>query len=396
MKYFTFLIGLLITVSTLAQNHSMNLYSQASQSLQRQESEQWFKKLAPSKKVKYLIGSSSTKKNEENKTIYNENGEITEREYTFHQTVLGFNLKEYVHKQFDYTNNQLKRVDELNKQNKLIQTTLYSYFSPKKTSKTEVFRKDKKVREELNTFNLDSTRSSYTLYEYKRNTPCLRLKYNYDYYDGKQIKQVRRYNHKSKLKYTWNYDCSPKGELVVKNSTKVCKNTGVNNKGQTIEVEFFTDDKNKQTKRVTTYYFYNGKKVNVGMQNYIIEKGEEVMTFDQHLADSVEAYTSNKYYNKKGVLIEENTSNYFLYNSKEQILKEVAFKNYSKGKITFCQSTIYNELGLPTEMKTVKNGTKQIRKGVFSYQGDSLYTINYFGKNLDKVKSTYTAKVSYY
>ncbi len=396
MKYFLLVSSAFIAISSVAQNNFMYPFNQYAINMQRQESEQWFKKLAPTKKVKCLSGISSIKKNEDNTTIYNENGEVIEREYTHRFSVLGFTSKEYVHKRFNYVNNQLSQINELDKKNKEVQKITYSYFAPKKVSKTEFFRKDKKVREEINTFNLDSTRSSYVIYKFKNNTPRLNLKYNYDFTEVKQLKQVRMYNHKNKLKYTWNYDCSPKGELVEKNSSKICKSTSINNKGQMVEVEFFTDDKNKQTKRITTYYFYNGKKVSVGMQNYIIKNGKEQLNIDWHIADSLEPYHNYKLFSKKGELLTESASYYSVYNSKEQRLKETVYKNYDKEKVVYLQSTVYNELGLPIESKTVKNETKQLSKGVFTYQGDSLYTINYYGKNPDKIKSTYTAKVVYY
>lgn len=359
------------------------------------ENESWIKKINPEgKTLKTIEGNSSKQKKDRNFTSLNEKGRVTEREYTNRWEIGPFKFKSYFHKKFSYKNGMAEKVDYFNEKGELTYSYYYEYLNQYKLKSSQTFKKNKKIAETLNEFNSDSNITEYRSFKIKDGIQKLQIKYQHEYYPDKQRKQTRMYNSKNTLKYTWNYDCNPKGEVQNKNSTQVCKNIGTDNKGRTVEVIFNTDPKGKKTKNIYTYVQYNNKKTPVSSEFYLIEKGKEIKKSELHWPDSLEKFYSYKYYDDKGRLLTETMNEYSIYNHNEKINSISTSKYYYKGKLMNQYVIKCNERGLPLSSEKLDKNGKVINSSKYTYGKDS-YTISSFNKK-QRLIEEYNGKLSYY
>lgn len=346
------------------------------------------------KKIKQINIHSSKYPKDDNYMVLNSDGQILERKFTNRWSIGPFNFKSFYFHKDEFKNGDLVKTDYLDKKGELEHRYLYEYAFPRKIKHSQSFRKEEKFRESFTDYNSDSTQKEYRVYKIKNDKQKLTLRYEYEYYTDKQKKETRQYNKKNKLKHTWKYDCNPKGE-VTKEETQVCKNTGLNNKGQIVDVIFNTNAKGKKTKYVQVYYLFNGKKIYVSYENYVIKKGKEIKTSDAHLADSLEPYYQRRNYDKKGNLVAEWKDEYLSYTAGNTIQKKSSLSFHNKGKITYRREITYDAKGLPLVSESFDKKNKSYGKAVYKYEGDDSYTVDHYNKK-QKLKEIYTGKLVYY
>jgi YD repeat-containing protein len=163
----------------------------------------------------------------------------------------------------------------------------------------------------------------------------------YDYYEGGSKKSTT-YKKKGKVKYVWNYDCKPEGELInVKNkaASTICIKEELDKDGNRVVWERTFNDKGKLTKvqkvfRIdstiiskkvfnpddrltseTTYQYFDDKE-QTEIENVIYPKdGESYMNYKK-LNKFNGSFTT--YYNEKG---EVNSTSEYLVNTDGQVIK---------------------------------------------------------------------------
>ncbi len=359
------------------------------------ENELWISKLSPSPKNIKTIEVINTKyPAEPNTTALNEKGLVTERAFINRWRVGPFKFKHHYHKKFKYANDQLIQVDQLDEKNNPSYTYTYSYFAPYYIKTYTILKKGKKWAEEINDYNADSTRQEYRSYVFKKDKPQLKNRYTYTYYPDKQRKQTCMYNKKNKLSHTWNYDCNPKGELEKRN-TQVCKNTNFDSRGRTVDITFFTDAKGKKSKQVYMYWQRDGKRIPSVQEQYVIEKGKERKLYEVHYADSIEPWYHYKSYDKKERLSIERKEEFSVYTSAKKIPATFKSNYYVRGKVGYSSTTTYNESGLPLHSESFNHKQRSLGKVVYTYSGDSAYTITHYNKK-QQISKEFKGKVIYY
>jgi hypothetical protein len=346
------------------------------------------------KKIKNVTFQSSKHPKDENYIVLDSTGLILERKVTDRRSFGPFKSKSFFFHKHTYENSQLVQTEYFDKNGKQESLTAYEYAFWRKAKHIATFKNGRKKNESFTDYNSDTTVKEYKAYKIKHGEQKLSVRYEYDYYPGKQQKETRQFNKKNKLKYTWKYDCNPKGEAV-KKETQVCVNSGLDSRGRTVEVTFSVNDKGKKTKYVHTYYMVNGKKRTVYIENYIIKKGKEIKSSDTHFADSVEMYYHYKSYDKKGRLYFERKEEYSTYTAKEKRMKKESYAIHNKGKVTVRQEVTYNDKGLPLTTEVFDKKNKCFGKAVFSYNNEDSYEVRHYNKK-GKLTEVYSGKVSYF
>jgi hypothetical protein len=349
---------------------------------------------AEGKKIKEIHFYSSKYPKDENYFVLDQLGLIIERKVSEHWSIGPFSFKRFFFHKHKYENEQLVETEYLDKNGKQQTVITYEYAFLRKSKHRATFEKGNKKNESFTDYNADTTEKEYRAYKVKNDKQKLTVRYEYDYYANKQPKETRQYNKKNKLKYTWKYDCNPKGE-VVKKETQICVNSGLDSRGRTIEVSFSTNEKGKKTKYVHTFYTIGGKKKTVQIENYVIEKGKERKLNETHFADSVEMYYHWKSFDKKGRVSFERKEEFAVYSSKEKRMKKETVLIHNKGKISMRQEVTYNEKGLPLSSIVLHNNDKLLGKAIFTYESDDSYKMSHYNKK-GKLTQTYTGKVIYF
>jgi len=92
---------------------------------------------------------------------------------------------------------------------------------------------------------------TYFYYHYKKQGS----KYKYSYYDDGSRKQSVEYNRKGKVLHTWNYDCSPVGQMAgaKKDTSKVCIRYETDKNGNRIKVTEEFEKRGDVVRRVNKY-----------------------------------------------------------------------------------------------------------------------------------------------
>jgi hypothetical protein len=357
--------------------------------------DEWLVKLnSEGKKIKEITCVSSKHPKDNDYTLLNSMGQVTERKFTNRWGFGSLIFKNQIHRKNEYENGELTKVEYYGPKEELESRFLTEYAFTHRIKHTQSFRKGKKYRESFTDYNADTTQKEYRLYKVKNDQPKLTLKYEYDYYPDKQKKETRQYDRKNKLKYTWKYDCNPKGE-VAKKETQVCKNTGLDNKGREVEVTFTTNAKGKKVKTVNVYYTFNGRKIRCAQEYYSIKSGVERKEFDIHFADSIEPYYQHRSYDKKGRLVAERKEEFSMYLRNKQIAKHFTVTFYNKDKISTRWETSYDEKGLPLVSEIFDGKNKTLGKVIYAYQNDDAYSISHYNKK-QKLTAVYSGKVTYY
>ena len=231
--------------------------------------------------------------------------------------------------------------EKYNSKNQIILKKAYSYDTINHVSTDVIYKKNrlklKTVHNYLVLINKDSKKEWNTskLELFKGNNQSPFRSWIYSYYPDGSKKSSVIYNSKGKIKYVWNYDCKPEGELVKKHkdTTLVCKQTEYDADGNKVLTERKFDAKGKPTKEVTRY------------------------TKDDKLI-------SCEYYNSDDVLTGK-----WVYDKKTGFVS--GFIGYNKGKENYKWEKIYNENGVVTVESTYRNGIKSEEK-LYEYSDSDL------------------------
>jgi hypothetical protein len=227
--------------------------------------------------------------------------------------------------------NKFSKIFEYDKHQKELKVKSYKYDENGRDIYYESHRKGKLMNKVLTGYN-DEGKVTERLIYYKQNaTPA--TKYTYDYYEDGSQKETRFYK-KGKLKYTWHYDCEPKGALekAQKDTTTVCIKKEVDSLGRKITWRQETDPKNKV---ITTRSIY----------------------LDEKEINPIEILKT--YLNGDTLMYWLNTEDEFIY------------KQFYKGRITWTQHTKYNSFG-ETEHLISYN----YKKGKLKYKTTGSYYYN--------------------
>lgn len=186
----------------------------------------------------------------------------------------------------------------------------------------------------------DGKMLAITIWEKDSLSPYKRL--DYEYYEDGSLKTIR-YFFKSKLKYTWSYDCKPEGELLgvkQKDSTTIC---------------------------IKEEYDSNGNRV-VWKQEFN-RKGDLVktkMVFDK---DStlflIESYSAHATLQSQHTFFKDGGDLYFSYDK--------------KGKVHYTSESIYN-----THKQLVKRSTaygRQFSNTWYAYEGDLIKSHTFMNRH---------------
>jgi hypothetical protein len=384
---------------------AISLFSNAQRVYERQpninrpylenESENWILHINPLKKVK-TVEWKGKKDTDRSYMVLNEKGYLLEKKYTAYvKGFLFFEPKKHFHTKFGYTDLLCTKVDFHNSEGKLISSDQYEFFSPTKVRVSKTYKKDKLIFEGISRFNPDSTTAEYKAMNYKDGVAKQRVRYENDYYSGKQLKETRQYDRKNKLVQVWKYDCDPKGDVKEKKTNQVCRNVGSDNKEREIEVLFNTDHKGKKTKTINTFYKVNGKRFNVTSEWYMIKKGKEIKWYEEHYPDSIESWYNYRFYGDKGVLQFEQKREYSQYSSKGVIFNTASTFYYRKKKVNSKFVLTYNEKGLVQKNEVFNKKLQITSKREWTYIGDTLVTSKDYNRK-GKVKGSQSCHISYY
>jgi hypothetical protein len=128
----------------------------------------------------------------------------------------------------------------------------FAYDKNGNITEESLFKNGKLKAKTTSTF--DSTRVLES-YFYKNGSPDFKRKWVYTYYPDKSKKSSVIYNSKREIKYTWNYECKPEGQLErkQKDTTTVCKNEEVDKDGNRTITNRRFNAKGKAYKEVIIY-----------------------------------------------------------------------------------------------------------------------------------------------
>jgi hypothetical protein len=204
--------------------------------------------------------------------------------------------------------NKFSKIFEYDKHQKELKVKLFKYDEKGRDIYYESFRKGKLANKVLTSYNDNGKVAERTIYHKSASVPA--VKYEYDFYEDNNPKETRYYK-KGKLKYTWHYDCEPKGTLekAQKDTTTVCIKQEIDSLGRKINYRQETDPKNRVI--TTRSVFRDTDEINP----------EEVLK----------------------TYLNGDTLMYWFRNEHEFI-----YKQYYKGKISWTQHTKYNGTKLAT------------------------------------------------
>lgn len=380
----------LTCISSLAFGQGYNPYNYSvNRPYLDNENESWLREIAKGKKVRSVVKNGESK-NDLNSYVLNEDGFITEAVFSYRSGLFGKWKQE--RKKYTYGNGMVTQIDFYDKKGQPESKSEFEYFAPGRIKRNTVYKKGVLKFENLAVFNADTTMASYTSNRYSKGEKKLINRYEHEYYADKQRKCTRQYNKHNQLKYTWNYACDQKGELE-KKTTQVCKNTGVDQKGRTIEVLFNTDPKGNKTKNVTTSYGSGTNKHVVQYEFYIIKKGVERKLYETHFPDSLEMYYSHKNFDEDGRVVYENRIDYRQFGSGKKIPLTKQTTSYRRGKERSRTLEEFNERGLPLQSVTKVKG--KVSASTVYVISDNGYTVKYLN-NKSKVTREYNTRIEYF
>jgi hypothetical protein len=255
--------------------------------------------------------------------------------------------------------NKFSKIFEYDKHQKELKVKSYKYDDNGRDVYYESYRKGKLMNKVLTSYNDDGRVTERTIYYKQKTTPA--TKYTYNYYEDGSQKETRFYK-KGKLKYTWHYDCEPKGTLekAAKDTTTVCIKKEVDSLGRKITWRQETDPKNKV---ITTRSIYlNEKEVNPQevLKTYL--NGDTLVYWFR----SGNEFVYKQYYKGKISWAQHTT-----YNDAKLVTLTVS-ENYKKGKLkgNHTSKNFYNNKGLIEKRQYINQRKKELKttEEVFEYK----------------------------
>jgi len=215
-----------------------------------------------------------------------------------------------------------------------------------------IFYKRGKIKAKT-TSEYDSTRIVQSKY-FKNGSSDYKWKWVYTYYDKKSRKSSMIYKSGDKLKYTWNYDCKPEGELLSKHkdSSLICLRTEFDKDSNKTYINREFNELGKPRKVVTV--FSKQKKV----IEYDVYHGSNIPDFSFKYNKITGEIEQQIFYNFKG---NERWKISNTFDSNNNIVEE---DGYRKGVLNFKSIRLYNARNLITgetnfnKQNEVENTTK--------------------------------------
>ncbi len=214
----------------------------------------------------------------------------------------------------------------LNKHGNTIQEYLYRYDNDGRNVEYTVLKRSGKIKRQM-TYDYDKAGNNTETHWFFDNDPPARRvriyddknhlieqtyyydhykkqgsRYTYSYYDDGSRKQSIEYNRKGKILHTWNYDCSPVGQLAgskFKDTSKIC-------------VRYETDK--------------NGNRIKVTEE--FVKRGNVVRRVNKY--DLKDRLLDVSDYNKKGMVVYRYSYNY---NNDGRIIEALFYKTGSGDKV---------------------------------------------------------------
>jgi len=112
------------------------------------------------------------------------------------------------------------------------------------------------------TYNTANKRTSFTSTNAKGK---ITHRYEYDYYDNGDRKEMRFYNHKNRLKQRYTYMCTPKGEIAKTRETNFCSKTQYNADSSYL---FIQEKRNEKNEIVRTIWYYSKDQLLTRLETY--------------------------------------------------------------------------------------------------------------------------------
>ncbi len=394
MKYIYLLLTTFFASISPSQNYSkLGVEDDIELGFLERDFETYFKSINPNKRIRKIITTNSQNKKDTFVLLLSPTSKLISIKDKRRYSPLPFAT--FVHREFEYNNiSELVESRSFTKKGRLNYMYLYEYFSPTKKKEVRFFQNNKLKNREVFKYNTDSSLKSYIFYCGNHNQQKAKYSYEYDYYSKQEIKQIRYYNSKNSVKRIWNYDCDKKGKIEDKKEMQVCKNTGTDIRGYSIETIFSSNIKGSKSKTTSTYYMFNGKKIQVRLEKFEYNRNKEYRTLDIHFADSLEPFYEITRFEKNGNIYLKDRVEYSMFSASKKIVSANHYSFYSRNKPKWQSKSNFNNNGFLVERITHRKN-KPISKTTFTLYGDSIVKKSVYNKKM-KLKSETTPKINYY
>lgn len=267
--------------------------------------------------------------------------------------------KYFLSKQYFYDENhpdKYSAIYEYGKNNKELNVRKFKYNENGREVYYESYRKGKLNNKVFTTYNDKGQVIERAVYHKKSDVP--KTRYEYDFYEDKSQKETRFYK-KGKLKYTWYYDCEPKGALeqAHKDTSTVCVKQELDSLGRKIYWRQETDSDNRIITTRIIYSDTSNKKIAESLRTY--SNGDTLTYWKKNINEFI-----YKQYDKGKITWEQHTK----YNSFGEIWVLIS-SNYKRGKLKYRNesSYYYNEMNLLSRKEYI-NSKGKISKTTYEYR----------------------------
>lgn len=298
--------------------------------------------------------------------IFNKENEKVKRQFLFtyspenlvlSKTMLNGKGKEIKKKTFKYNSDSLATETVFYRRGKEIKKNTYAINKFHQYTEQEYYKKGK-IKTKVGS-KYDSTRVQESYY-YKNGSPDYKWKWIYTYYEDKSRKASVIYKADGSVKYSWNYECKPEGELVSKHkdSTLVCQKVEFDNDSNRTYTYREFNEKGKPSKVVAVY------SKNLKMLQYEVYHDIDVPSYFYKYNKATGEYEQQIYYNHKG---KERSKFLSVFDNSNNII-EMSF--YHKGKLITKSERHFSTLNFVTSEILYKKNNKIESSNKFDY---SLY-----------------------
>ncbi len=255
---------------------------------------------------------------------------------------------------FSYNKDSLQTEAVLYKRGKETQKNTYAYNKFKQYTEQAFYRKGEIKKKIISYY--DSTRIKESEF-YKNGNADYSFKWVYTYYSDKSRKTSTIFKCNGKVKYTWNYDCKPEGELMSKHkdSTLICQNKEYDKDSNITYTYRQFNEKGKPEKVVSTWS--KNRKI---MQYATYRENDIPVSFFKYNMVTSE-YEQQIYYNKKG------KETFKIINTFDNDNNLTEVDDYNKGSLNAKTVRQFNSSKLVTSETNYKKNNKVINASKYDY-----------------------------
>jgi hypothetical protein len=281
-----------------------------------------------------------------------------------------------------YTSNGFKKMPDylsVDRKGKEIRKNSYIYNNDTLITEESKFKRGKFFARILNKY--DSTRTIESFY-YKKDQDQPKRRWVYEYYPDHSKKSSTLYDEKGKIKYVWNYECKPEGELAKKHkdTTAICRTEETDKDGnKTVTLRKF-NAKGKPYKEVSVY---NKDNKMIEMRYY----NSKDIIYYRYVQNPDHLITAWYNYNRKGI---ENNRYEYLYNPKKKLLETAQYRH--QNILVWKEVNEYNNMDYLVASKYFGRKGKTRSETKYTYENDLLVackTTDRKGKMIYEGKYTY-------